>query len=129
MIANADGDDSTIDPNEIIWRRIPENQVIFDNNLNRKRPSSACFNQDGRDGPISVYIASEAISASLVMQGGKERYLVSLTIDFVRKLGLDVVRDPSSGGPGHALILGRKTNGIQSNLAKTAVWVPPYQPQ
>lgn len=78
---------------------------------------------------MSVYIASQARSSRLVMQNVKERFLVSLNAGFVRQLGLGIIRDSSSGGPGHALLIGKKTRSIQNQMAKTAVWVQPYAPK
>ena len=119
--------DSTIDDNEIIWRRIHQFQVVDDSNLNRKRPSTGGFD-NGRDIPLSVYIASEAQSPQVVMQDGKETYLVALIVGFVRQLGLGIVRDSSSGGLGHALLIEKKTKGMLNSMAKTATWVVPYVP-
>ena len=127
MSVSAFADDPTIDDKEIIWRRIPQLQVVPDDNLKCKRPSSKCF-QDSTGGHMSVYIASEAISSQAVMQGVKEPFLASLSVDFIRQLGLGITRDSSTGGPGHALLLGKKTGGIRSQMAKTATWVEPYAP-
>lgn len=128
MSEGAITDDPTIGDNEVIWRRIPHVWVVEDENLKCKRPSSACFLQNGPDSPVSVYIASEAQSPQVVMQSRKEQFLAALTVGFVRQLGLGIIHDPHSGGPGHALLLGRKTKGILSKMAKAATWVPPYVP-
>ena len=127
MSAGAITDDPTIGDSEVIWRRIPQVWVVEDKNLKRTRPSSACF-QDGTNGPMSVYIASEAQNAKVVMQGGKEPFLAALTVAFVRQLGLGIVRDSSLGGPGHALLLGKKTGAKRDKMAKAATWVTPYAP-
>lgn len=92
------------------------------------RPTSQCFLQNGPDGYVSVYLAAEAESAQSVWEDGPERYLASLTVEFVRKLGLGIARDTSTGGPGHAVLIGRKTKGMLSQMAKTAKWVSPYTP-
>jgi len=63
------------------------------------------------------------------MQGGKEQLLAALPVHFIRELGLGIVRDSSSGGPGHALLLGRKTKGMRDKMAKEAIWVEPYIPE
>ena len=124
MNASTFADDTTIDDNQVIWRRIY--QVISDDNLRCKRPTSACFLQNG---PLSVYIASEAISPQLVMEDKQELFLVALRVDFIRRLGLGIVRDSSSGGAGHALLLGRITRSMAQRMAKTATWVEPYAPE
>ncbi len=119
-------DDPTITDDQVIWRRIY--QAVYDDNLKRQRPSSACFLQDGPDGPVSVYIASQAQSAKAVKEEGNEPFLAALTVGFVRTLGLGVVPDSSSGGIGHAELTGRKTHGKRDRLAKEATWVEPYAP-
>lgn len=122
-------DDKTIGDHERVLRRISKSDVIMDPNLQRKRPSSACFLQgDGPDSPVSVYIASEVESEAAVLAGYPDFFLVSLTVRYLRQLGLGIARDPSSGGAGHAVIIGRKTHGMQSKLAKAATWVQPYSP-
>lgn len=121
-------DDSAIGDQEIIWRRVAAADVIYDDNLQRKRPTSACFLQDGPDGPISVYVASQAVSPETVLAGAKEPFLVAVTARLVRELDLGITFDSSSGGPGHALLNGRKTRSKSGRLAKEAVWVDPYGP-
>jgi len=124
---SAFADDPTIGDNEIIWRRIHQSQVVEDNNLKRKRPSTGGFD-NGRDIPLSVYIASQAQSPQVVMQGAKEKYLVALTVGFIRQLPLGIMCDSSSGGPGHVLLIGKKTKTMLNSMAKTATWVVPYAP-
>jgi hypothetical protein len=118
--------DPSISDDEIIWRRIY--QVVYDNNLKRVRPTSACYSQNDPGTDVSVYVGSIAQSAAVVMQGGREQYLGALRAGFIRSLGLGIVFDPSTGGPGHALIRGRKTRSMLDKMAKAASWVPPYQP-
>lgn len=128
MSVSTSTDDQTIDDDQVIWRRIHSYEVVDDGNLSRKRPSSRSFLQNGPDSPVSVYIASEAESSQAVMQEGKEQFLASLVVAFIRQLGLGIVRDSTSGGPGHALLLGRKTGGMLNKMAKTSAWVAPYAP-
>ncbi len=122
-------DDPTIGDDQIIWRRVSDAQTVYDSNLKRKRLSSACFNQNGRANPVSVYIASETQSARAVMEEGTEPFLAALTVGFIRQLHLGIIRDSSSGSPGHALLLGRKTKSTLDKMARTAKWVDPYVPE
>jgi hypothetical protein len=121
-------DDSTISDEEVIWRRVHEKEVTPDDNLNKKRPSSATFLQKDQLTDLSVYIASEASSIDAVMQEGNQKYLVSLSAKFIRSLDLGIIRDKATGGPGHAAITGNKTHKKRSAMAKNAEWVPPFQP-
>ena len=121
-------DDSVISDDELVYRRIPEQWWVPDHNIGRERPSSQAFIQDGPDGPVSVYVASRTIPSAVVSEG-PEPYLVSVLVSVIREMGLDVVYDPMSGGPGHATIVGRKTHSCAKKLAKASKWIPPYTPQ
>lgn len=121
------GDDPTIGDDEDLLRRIPAAFVVPDD-LKGKRLSSQGFLQDGADGLVSVYIASEVESPKAVMAGCSEPFLVSLKVRVLRELRLGIARDKSSGGPGHAVIIGHKTKSMLNRMAREAVWVKPYVP-
>ena len=120
-------DDASIGDGEVVIRRVSERSYAFDENLGRFRPSSQTFLQNGPDGLVSVYLASETTPAQ-VSREGPEPYLASITAGELRELGLGIVRDPSSGGPGHCEITGRKTRGTLNRIARQAQWVPGYAP-
>ena len=121
------GDDASISDNEVVLRRISERAYIFDENLGRFRPSSQAFLQNGPDGLVSVYLESETTHDAVAAEG-LEPYLAAITVEELRELGLGIVRDPLSGGPGHCEITGRKTRGILNHIARQARWVPGYVP-
>jgi hypothetical protein len=104
-------DDANIGNEKVVLRRISDRSHVFDENLGRSRPSSDVFLQDG-----------------------PEPFLVSISVGELRKAGgelpngLGIIRDPTSGGPGHCVITGRKTRGRLSQIAKQAQWVPGYAP-
>ena len=120
-------DDASIGNDEILLRRVAENSVHWDEDLHRHRPSTSTFRQDGPDGLVSVYLSSETTPAS-VASGGPEKYLVSITAGFLRAQGLGVIRDTTSGGPGHCVITGRKTRGKLYLIVCEAKWVKGYAP-
>lgn len=120
-------DDASISDNEVVLRRISERAYIFDENLGRLRPSSQAFLQNGPEGLVSVYLESETTHSAVAAEG-PEPYLAAITAGELRELGLGIVRDPSSGGPGHCEITGRKTRGILNRIARQAQWVPEYAP-
>ena len=119
------GDDASIDGEETVLRRVAG--YVFDENLQRHRPSTQSFKQDGPDGLVSVYLGSETTPAT-VASGGPEKYLASVKVGVLRGQGLGLVRDPSSGGPGHCVITGRKTRGRLNRIVKEAEWVEGYAP-
>lgn len=120
-------DDGSIGDGEIVLRRISNQSHVFDESLGRSRPSSQAFLQNGPDGLVSVYLESETTHTDVVA-GGPEPFLAAITVGALRQLGLGVVRDPSSGGPGHCVITGRKTRGILNRITRQAQWIPGYAP-
>ena len=119
--------DASIGDEEVVLRRVSEWSYTFDENLGRLRPSSQVFLQNGPDGLVSVYLESET-THSAVANGGSEPYLASISVGELRELELGIIRDPSSGGPGHCEITGRKTRGKLNRIAKQAQWIPGYAP-
>lgn len=116
-------DDATLDNDEVLWRRVPNQWVKFDDNLNYFRPSSQAF-QDSRDGtPMSVFIAAECGGVEDALAEHDAFLLVSFSVGEVRELGLGVTRDPKPGAPAHALVFGKKTGSVRSSLAKGCEWV------
>jgi hypothetical protein len=122
------GDDARIGDDETVLRRVHGNSVVFNENTRRFRPSTQAFLQDGPDGLVSVYLSSET-TPTAVAAGGPERYLASIKVGFLRKVELGIVRDPTSGGPGHCVITGRKTKGTLNRIVQNAEWVEGYAPQ
>ena len=127
-MASSEGDDPGIGDDEAVLRRIPEAFVVFDDNLQRLRPSTQAFRQGGTNGPVSVYLLS-ATTPEEVSNEGHEPYLVSLRVGFLRELGPGIIRGPTYGGTGHCEIMGRKTRSILDRLAKFAEWVEGYAPE
>lgn len=120
-------DDIGIGNDEVVLRRIAASSHIFDENLARHRPSTQAFLQDGPNGLVSVYLASET-THSAVAGGGPEPFLASITVGELRELQLGLVRDATSGGPGHCVITGRKTRGKLNRIARQSRWIPGYAP-
>ena len=72
-------DDAGIGEHEIVLRRVAGEEVVFDENVRRWRPAGYAFLQGGRDGLVSVYLASET-SPEAVWAGGPEEYLASIGV-------------------------------------------------
>ena len=122
------GDDPSISDDEIVLRRVHESFVVLDENVHRKRPSTLAFKQGGADGLVSVYLNVETRPDAVVVEG-PEPFLASIRVGALRELGLGVVRDPDSGGPGHCVITGRKTKGTLNRIVQAAAWVEGYAPE
>ncbi len=120
-------DDSTIDNDSVVVRRVALSEHIFDETLGRRRPSSQAFMQSGRDGLVSVYLLSET-TYETVAQAGSQRYLVTVTVGVLRENGLGIIRSSEAGITGHCDITGRKTRSRLNKIARSAEWVPGYAP-
>lgn len=124
-MAAAFTDDPTIPDTAILWRRIPPGDVylVFDESLNRSRPSSAAF-QDSKDGsPMSVFIADDLDGPHDALAGHDGFYLVGFSAGVARECGLSVVRDPANDPPGHAFVVGAKTKSHCRKLARRCRWI------
>ena len=120
-------DDPGISDNEIVARRVADDQQTFDKDIGRRRPTSQAFLQGRRDGLTSVYLLSETTPETLA-GGGSQNYLATVRVGILRENGLGIVRTPESGGPGHCDITGRKTRGRLAQIVMQAEWAPGYAP-
>ena len=79
---------------------------------------------------MSVFLAATAAEPSVVMVGHDAFGLAAITAELARRCSQVVVRDPTPDQPSHALVIGRKTNSIRTQLGRGAVWVirPPGIP-
>ncbi|MGH3187440.1 MAG: hypothetical protein ACRDPY_07475 [Streptosporangiaceae bacterium] len=102
--------------------------------LEPPRPSSQAFQDRQESGAMSVYLEDEIISTghSLAeLQKQWEGYWIfSLTVNqLTEEFAQEVVRDPQSDFPGHALVSdpsGKRTQGKRSRMASACILV--YQP-
>lgn len=123
-------DDRAIPDNADLFRRIPPWHHIYDQNLNRWRPSSAAFEDDGDADPMSVYLSSvlaaEHRNPSAVLAGHEGYSLASISAGLARSKGQTVHPEPLPDESSHALVCGNKGHNTKSAPRKTfaaqAVW-------
>ena len=111
----------------VVLRRVVAADITTDPD-GAHRPVSSAFRQGGPDGDVSVYLASET-TPEFITRHYPGTLVSQLTIAQVRSQGLDVVRDPIPGDPGHCNIVGRKTRAVTRNLAEVSVWTTGFAPQ
>ena len=121
--AELDRDDPDIGDDQVVFRRIAGIFVIQDENLQRPRPSTRAF----RQAELSVYLSSMT-TPDMVASEGTEPYIVAINVGILRQLGLGIILDPSSGGPGHCLVTGRRTRSKLNQIVKQAEWVEGFAP-
>ena len=111
----------------VVFRRVVAADITTDPD-GAPRPISSAFRQGGPDGDVSVYLASET-TPEFITRYYPGTLVAQLTIAQVRSQGLDVVRDPTPGDPGHCNIVGRKTRAVTRNLAEVSAWTAGFAPQ
>lgn len=121
-------DDRTIADSAKLWRRIHPTWIFYDDNLKRKRPSSAAFD-DSKDGtPMSVQLAEIVIESGSNAQkelAGYDGYaLAEFTAGFARnECRQGIEPNPTANDPAHAYVFGQKTEGTKKKFARNAAWV------
>jgi hypothetical protein len=120
---DVDDDDVSIPDEMRVLRRIPPGMTA-PKDANSRRPSSDNFCNDPEDGSgtsVDLWDGTEDPLASL--EGHDGFGLVSITVGEIRATGLGVCPAPLDDNPRHAVIQGRKTDGIMRRLARASVWI------
>lgn len=122
-------DDPTILDGAELWRRIPPWHFIKDENLGQIRPSKAAFDNHPNGSPMSVVLADVVAEAGrgpdAVLAGHKGFALAAITARLARECQQGIAREPLPDEPAHAMVFGKKTDGVKKRLARGAHWVVP----
>ena len=120
-------DTPEISDDEIVIRRVRPDEVVFDRELGRYRPSTQAFKQGGVEGLTSAYLMSATTPRAVAGDSGRW-YLAAVRVGILRTNGLGVVLTENERGTGHVDITGRKTRGVLVRVVMAAYWVPGYGP-
>jgi hypothetical protein len=129
-------DDTSIANQHRLWRRVPPGLpwVLWDNNLKRMRITSAAYD-DSRDGtPLSVYLEQDALASNTQPDNCLQQHtgfgMAALPAGSARTKKQIINRFPIVGAitanpcdPFHAAIIGPKTHGNKSGMAKASQWL------
>ena len=122
-------DDLTITDDAALWRRIPSWHFVYDENLGRMRPSSAAFDNDGDDHPMSIVLAELVLVSGRnhteILAGHIGFALAQFTAGLARSKQQGVQRDPLSDEPAHALVFGKKSGSVKRAFANASQWIVP----
>lgn len=120
-------DDPDILNEDCLYRRIPlkPSHIIFDNNRDCWRPTSASFKDHPDGSPMSVTIQSELEkdnrSPEDSLDGYEDCALASVTAGQARERNQMVVKEPLPEEPAHGVVVGNEKK--KGKLAKIAGWV------
>ena len=113
--------------NDRVMRRVTRTELTLHEDDQSTRPSSSAFLQGGQDGDVSVFLASET-TPEHITRNYPGAYVAIVRVDFIRSLGLDVVRDPVDSEPGHCNITGHKTAAKRRAMARSSSWAEGFSP-
>ena len=129
-------DDSDIRSQDPLWRGISRNlqpACVYDEGLQRWRPSSVVFEKGAKDKMISVWIKAEVLkSRRQPVDLIKEPWIgiVQITARQIRNQKLGIYKDPKPDEPAHANVFDKLQNrttkewkNARETLARQAVWI------
>lgn len=120
-------DDPTIANDAALLRRISPQQVVPDENNGGFRPSSAAFDNDRQNNPMSVVLGPVLLELGRAQESALDGHpgfsLVAITAAKARALGQAVARDPLPNEPAHGVVAGSKPKSVRKLLAKSAQWI------
>lgn len=106
--------------------QIKKDFVVWDDNLNRLRPSSASFRDHPDGSSMSIVLGDDLDEAgrnySEVLNDHSNFALATITAELARENNQMIVRDPLKEEPAHGLVVGKK-RGADSKMAKAAQWI------
>ncbi len=122
-------DDDSILDDDNLYRRVPDVQIVPDDNTGELRPTSKAFQNESGQKAMSV---SHALK--LEKHGGKPHDLIrnyphcclaSITAGLTRTHNQIVYYDEIEEDISHTHVEGKKTKGCRRTFSKQAVWIIP----
>lgn len=113
-----------------VMRRVSRTQLEFDVSIGGERPISGQLSVGPAPGFASCRLVGEADPAEVAAEGNEEHLFVA-PVSLFRDYGLDVVRDPENGGPGHCNIVGARglSRAKLRQLLRQVHWALGYAPE
>jgi len=122
-------DESIEDADNLLRRVINPHQVVFDDNLNRKRPSSRAFDNHADGSPMSICIEKDLFALGenyeSILSNQTKQYsyaIASFTAGIARENQQIIAREEVEGEFAHGVVCGNKTRSIKRNIAKACEW-------
>jgi hypothetical protein len=114
---------------DLLLRRVPSWHIIWDENENRWRPTSAAFEDHPDGSPLSVRVRPllERMGLALesVLAGLPDFGLVEFPAGTARAKDQIVALEEVEGEPAHAVVAGKKTRSVMKHLARSSKWSMP----
>lgn len=111
-------DDTSIPDETRLYRRLHPEQVIWDDNERRVRPSSAAFKDEFLSISLGNELARISEPPSFALRDHPQHSLGWLTAEFARAEEQAVASIPTDTDPTHGEVVGRKKGARSTRLAK-----------
>ena len=119
----ADVDDGSVADDACLLRRIRPDQIVDDENLGTRRPSSAAFKDPDLSMDAEPVLKANGLNLKSTLEGYPGFSLVNIDARHARAKGLAVIPKPQKDNPAHTEAVGKKTQAISRYLVANAVWV------
>ena len=122
-------DDDSIQNNDDLYRRIPDVQIVFNENLGESQPTSKAFQNESNQNAMSVSHAIKLMnngkSPSDLISNYRDCCLASITAGLAREYEQIIHFDETDEDISHTHIEGKKSKSCRRAFAKNSLWVIP----
>jgi hypothetical protein len=117
-----DVDDGSIADDHNLLRRVRPDQIVDDENLGIRRPSSAVFKQQELSADSEHILSQRGSDWQFSLQGYAGYSLARFRAGTARQLGLAVIHKPLQNNDAHVEVHGKKTGSIADTLVTASWW-------
>jgi hypothetical protein len=118
----ANVDDGSIANEHDLLRRVRPDQVVEDQNLGLRRPSSAAFKDPQLSADSEPILKQNGFDWQFSLQGSDGYSLARFRAGTARQLGLAVIHMPIRENSAHVEVHGKKKQGIANSLVDACWW-------
>jgi len=106
-----------------LYRRVRPDQIVDDQNLGQRRPSSAAFKDPNLSVDAEPVLRSAGLDWHFSLSNHPGFSLASFTAGLARTLNLTVELKPETDNPAHTEVTGKKTQGTANVLRDASQWI------
>jgi hypothetical protein len=117
-----DVDDGSIADDADLLRRVRPDQVIDDQNLGARRPSSAAFKDPEMSVDAETILQQRGLDWTFSLRNHSGYSLARFKARAARAKALAVVHKPEQHNPAHTEVIGKKTQGAANHLVAASSW-------
>jgi hypothetical protein len=122
-MAGSGQDNQQLADEAALLRRVRPDQIVDDQNIGGRRPSSAPFKDAQMSVDAEPILKSHGLDATYSLSKHRGYSLVSFTAGVARAQQQTIVVTPEPDNPAHTEVRGKKTQGIANVLRDASAWV------